>query len=63
MPTLGHVAVNRWRGLKPYPENRVFREVPGGLVGNTNNKVLTRPFSITCRFSGVTASEFSVGSS
>lgn len=44
MPTLGHVAVNRWQGIKPYSANPVFLDPPGGIVGNTNNKLLDAPF-------------------
>lgn len=44
MPTLGHVAANRWQGVKPASENPVFLDPPGGIVGNTNNKLLDAPF-------------------
>jgi penicillin amidase len=44
MPTLGHVAANRWEGVKPSSENPVFLDPEGGIVGNTNNKVLDAPF-------------------
>lgn len=44
MPTLGHLAQNRWQGLRPADENPVFLDPIGGIVGNTNNKVLDAPF-------------------
>jgi penicillin amidase len=50
MPTLGHVAANRWQGLKPYSENPVFLDPVGGIVGNTNNKLLEAPFPDSVSF-------------
>ncbi|WP_210529840.1 penicillin acylase family protein [Rubellimicrobium arenae] len=44
MPTLGYVPQNRWKGLKPSSANPVFLDPPGGVVGNTNNKILDAPF-------------------
>ncbi|WP_323764194.1 penicillin acylase family protein [Marinovum sp.] len=44
MPTQGWVAENRWQGHLPYEDNPVFVRPEGGIVGNTNNKVIDRPF-------------------
>jgi len=44
MPTYGYVAANRWQGLKPFSENPAWLSPPGGIVGNTNNKLLDAPF-------------------
>ncbi len=44
MPSLGAVAANRWTGLRPRSENPLFLEPAGGLVANTNNKILDAPF-------------------
>jgi penicillin amidase len=44
LPVLGWVPGARWTGVQPYAQNPVFRDPPGGIVGNTNNKVVDRPF-------------------
>ena len=44
MPSLGYVAQNRWQGVIPYAENPGFVDPPGGILGNTNNKIVNRPF-------------------
>lgn len=44
MPTPGWIAANRWQGRLPYLSNPVFLAPRGGIVGNTNNKTLDRPF-------------------
>jgi penicillin amidase len=44
LPTLGYVAENRWLGILPYDQNPEFVDPPGGIVGNTNNKIIDRPF-------------------
>ncbi len=44
MPSLGYVAQNRWQGIFPQSDNPAFVSPLGGLVGNTNNKVVDRPF-------------------
>ncbi len=44
MPTYGYLAQNRWLGVKRFSENPVWRSPPGGIVGNTNNKLLDAPF-------------------
>ncbi|TNF18144.1 MAG: penicillin acylase family protein [Rhodobacteraceae bacterium] len=44
LPTKGWVAENRWQGRLPYEDNPSFIRPAGGIVGNTNNKVIDRPF-------------------
>ncbi|WP_240789482.1 penicillin acylase family protein [Pseudooceanicola onchidii] len=44
MPTQGWLAENRWKGFLPYADNPEFRDPEGGILGNTNNKVIDRPF-------------------
>ncbi|HBM58336.1 MAG TPA: penicillin acylase family protein, partial [Citreicella sp.] len=34
----------RWQGRLPDSANPLFLDPPGGIVGNTNNKVIDRPF-------------------
>ncbi|SPH17801.1 Acyl-homoserine lactone acylase QuiP [Defluviimonas aquaemixtae] len=44
LPSLGWMAENRWVGILPYANNPRFVEPEGGIVGNTNNKTVNRPF-------------------
>lgn len=44
LPTKGWLAENRWQGRLPYEDNPSFVRPAGGIVGNTNNKVIDRPF-------------------
>lgn len=44
MPSPGWIAQNRWQGTLPYSQNPEFLAPPGGIVGNTNNKIIDRPF-------------------
>ncbi|WP_283644576.1 penicillin acylase family protein [Marinovum algicola] len=44
LPTKGWAAENRWQGSLPYEDNPSFLRPEGGIVGNTNNKVIDRPF-------------------
>lgn len=44
VPAPGWRAENRWRGRLPYADNPEFVNPPGGIIGNTNNKVIDRPF-------------------
>ena len=50
MPSLGAVADNRWMGLESYTANPEFVQPSGGIVGNTNNKVVDRPFPLHMSF-------------
>lgn len=44
LPTQGWRAENRWDGRLPYAANPEFLSPLGGIVGNTNNKTVDRPF-------------------
>ncbi len=44
MPTEGWRAENRWDGILPYASNPEFVQPQGGILGNTNNKIVDRPF-------------------
>lgn len=46
MPTLGWMPQNQWQGRLPYASNPVFLSPIGGIVGNTNNKTVERPFPL-----------------
>jgi len=46
IPSPGWVGENRWRGVENYAANPEFVAPPGGIVGNTNNKILDRPFPL-----------------
>lgn len=44
MPTPGWLPENRWQGWLPYDADPRFVNPEGGIVGNTNNKIVDRPF-------------------
>jgi penicillin amidase len=44
MPAPGWQGKNRWTGFYPYAENPSEKNPPSGLLGNTNNKLVDRPF-------------------
>ncbi|MCL6282014.1 penicillin acylase family protein [Ruegeria sp. 2012CJ41-6] len=44
MPSQGWRPENRWQGRMPYQTNPSFLSPTGGLLGNTNNKTVDRPF-------------------
>ncbi len=44
LPVQGWRADNRWQGWQPYASNPEFVSPKGGILGNTNNKILERPF-------------------
>ncbi|PWJ21339.1 penicillin acylase family protein [Jannaschia seohaensis] len=44
IPAPGWIEANRWKGLRPFTDNPVWLDPPSGLLGNTNNKVVDRPF-------------------
>ncbi|WP_204114347.1 penicillin acylase family protein [Shimia biformata] len=50
LPALGWRAENRWNGRLPYASNPAFIRPVGGIVGNTNNKILDRPFPLHVSF-------------
>ncbi|MCF7700240.1 penicillin acylase family protein [Loktanella sp. M215] len=44
LPSYGYLPENRWQGIMPYADNPEFVAPEGGIVGNTNNKTVNRPF-------------------
>ena len=44
LPSQGWRIENRWMGRLPYTANPEFVSPRGGILGNTNNKILQRPF-------------------
>lgn len=44
LPSLGWRIENRWQGRMPYASNPGFVAPVGGILGNTNNKTVDRPF-------------------
>ena len=44
MPSPGWEGANRWIGVLPYGDNPRVIAPPTGLLGNTNNKTVDRPF-------------------
>ncbi|EAQ25103.1 penicillin acylase family protein [Roseovarius sp. 217] len=44
MPARGWLTENRWQGTLPFAANPEFVAPSGGILGNTNNKVVDRPF-------------------
>lgn len=44
LPTPGWLAENRWLGYLPYQNNPRVIDPAGGIVANTNNKSVDRPF-------------------
>lgn len=46
IPTLGWRSENRWQGVYPSESNPNFINPEGGILGNTNNKIVDRPFPL-----------------
>ena len=46
MPSRGWIEANRWQGMSPFTANPEFVDPDGGLLANTNNKLLDRPFPL-----------------
>ncbi len=44
LPSRGWLPQNRWQGRYRYSANPEFIDPPGGILGNTNNKIVDRPF-------------------
>jgi penicillin amidase len=44
LPAPGWRAENRWQGMLDYSANPEFSNPAGGILGNTNNKIVDRPF-------------------
>ena len=51
LPAYGRFAENRWQGRMPYASNPEFVAPAGGILGNTNNKIVDRPFPDHVSFS------------
>ncbi|WP_294609874.1 penicillin acylase family protein [uncultured Roseovarius sp.] len=50
MPSRGWLPENRWQGMLAYAANPEFIAPQGGILGNTNNKVVDRPFPLHMSF-------------
>lgn len=50
LPSPGWLPQNRWQGIQNYNANPRFLNPEGGIVGNTNNKVIDRPFPLHVSF-------------
>ena len=50
MPSPGWIEDNRWQSLFPAPTNPRFLDPEGGILGNTNNKLVQRPFPVHVSF-------------
>jgi len=50
MPAPGWLPENRWQGRLAYGANPEFVDPEGGILGNTNNKVIDRPFPLHMSF-------------
>ena len=44
IPTFGYLPENQWSGIRPSAVNPVFDRPDTGLIGNTNNKTVNKPF-------------------
>ncbi|CUH53563.1 penicillin acylase family protein [Shimia marina] len=44
LPSLGWRPENQWQGLLPATDTPTFEKPSGGILGNTNNKIVERPF-------------------
>lgn len=44
LPSPGWIEANRWQGRLPYASNPSFVAPNGGILGNSNNKIVDRPF-------------------
>ncbi|MDR9394153.1 MAG: penicillin acylase family protein [Roseovarius sp.] len=51
MPARGWIERNRWQGMSPYSANPEFIAPVSGLLGNTNNKTVERPFPLHVSYS------------
>ena len=50
MPSPGWEEKNRWKGYLPFKDNPQFIDPKGGIVLNTNNKTVDRPFPYNVSF-------------
>ncbi|KIT16102.1 penicillin acylase family protein [Jannaschia aquimarina] len=44
IPAPGWIDANVWSGTKPFDDNPVWIDPESGMLGNTNNKIVDRPF-------------------
>ena len=44
MPTRGWLEFNKWQGIYDQSFNPLFLNPAGGILGNTNNKIINKPF-------------------
>ncbi len=51
LPAYGYLPENRWQGTLPFAKNPQFVDPAGGILGNTNNKTIDRPFPDHVSFS------------
>ncbi|MEP3297269.1 MAG: penicillin acylase family protein [Pseudoruegeria sp.] len=51
MPSPGWIAANRWQGRANYSANPEFIDPIGGILGNTNNKTVDKPFPFHVSYS------------
>ena len=50
LPQPGWIAANRWQGMLPFEDNPRFTNPVTGILGNTNNKLIDRPFPLHVTF-------------
>jgi len=50
LPQPGWIAANRWQGVLPFEDNPRFADPATGILGNTNNKLIDRPFPLHVTF-------------
>ena len=50
LPSPGWREINRWNGYSPYSANPVVVSPQSGILGNTNNKTVDRPFPLHVSF-------------
>lgn len=50
LPAPGWRSENRWQGVLDYSANPEFSDPAGGILGNTNNKIVDRPFPFHVSF-------------
>ncbi len=50
LPTPGWRSENQWQGVFSYAANPEFIDPEGGILGNTNNKIIDRPFPFHITF-------------
>ena len=50
LPAPGWIDTNRWQGRMNYAANPEFVSPAGGILGNTNNKIVDRPFPLNLSY-------------